>query len=138
MSGGKPERHPSDVEHAIWFWQISGDISRLVWVLRSDRALSDADRNTIADFIEGKLKLPRGRPPFSSEFLNARARLLPQRAAAVEADRLKDEWRRMGPPAGIAKKDIGRMAIRAAAKQFGVPEDDVIRRMRLPKSKRYD
>src|SRR5438128_2555307 len=91
-------------EFAIWVYQLSGKIDDLVWVLRSPiHALTLSDRNLIANYLEGKIKLPRGRPPLAPLMDHKRTRLLPIRAAAFEADRLKSEWRENGPPEGVRK-----------------------------------
>lgn len=103
----------TDVENALWSYRMFGDTERLEWVLRSGRPLSDGDRNLIADFIGGKIRLPRGRPPLAHLLSPMRIRNLPLRAAAGEVDRLKATLRKTGRVRGIHDQ-----AIQAAVKQY--------------------
>jgi hypothetical protein len=127
----------TDLERTLYWWRHCGDISLFLWTIRSDRPLTASDRNLIADFIEEKIKRPRGRLPGLRSKIIA-LRNLPLRAAAVECDRLKDEWRKNGGPAGTRRSELPRLALTNAAGKYGVRVDSLAARMRLPLSKRYN
>jgi hypothetical protein len=50
-------------EGAVWRWRQYGKAAPIAAYLRSGRELSPADREWLAGFIEGTIRLPRGRPP---------------------------------------------------------------------------
>jgi hypothetical protein len=128
----------SEIEDALYWLRMSGDLSSFLRAIRSDRPLTAGDRNLIADYIEGKIKMPKGKPPLANRISNARTRLLPLRAAAFECDRLKKEWRENGGPAGVSPRDLPKKALEIAAKQYRVNVDALAARMRLPLSRRYE
>jgi hypothetical protein len=48
---------------AVWYWRQYGKRDWIAAYLRSERPLSPEDREWLASFVEGTIKLPRGRPP---------------------------------------------------------------------------
>jgi len=54
---------------AVGYWQTWGRSDLIAAYLRSDRPLLPDEREWLAGFVEGKIKLPRGRPPgFNSKY----------------------------------------------------------------------
>ena len=135
--GDKSQQPESQVEVAINSWRLFGNKQNLVNLIRSDHPLTKRDRELIADVIEGKIKLGKGKPPLAYLLSRQRIRNMPISAAAFECDRLKSEWRKNGPPAGVKRGDIPKTALKQAARQFKVPEDALAARLRLPLEKRY-
>ena len=86
-----------------------GSATRLVAFLRSDYPLSQYCRNSLADYIEGKMKKSKGRP---KRRIGAPANL-PMLYAACDVDRYKRVWRlRYGRTRGIHEEAIEKSAER--------------------------
>ena len=84
-------------QDAVWLAGHQGDKQQLLDMLRSDFPLSADDKKYLADFIEGKLKRPRGRPPLvraTDELRNPD--LAAVKRAAFYVERLKHDARKEG------------------------------------------
>jgi hypothetical protein len=53
------------MQHAIRYYQRHGSKHRISWLLRSGLPLTPGDRELLADLIDGKIRLKRGRPPLA-------------------------------------------------------------------------
>lgn len=64
----------TELEFAGTLWELShkGRNAPLIAYLRSDKPLRPRDRDHLADYLEGKLKRKRGRPPGGKSLLNLR------------------------------------------------------------------
>ena len=78
---------------AVFAWRTMGAADEIAYFLRSDQTLSPGDRDWLALFIEGKIRLPRGKPPLWW-FRHDNARLCIEVAAFEVAWR--SEERRVG------------------------------------------
>lgn len=77
-----------DFQAAIYDAAFLGRTEGLAALLRSDRVLSPEDRAFLADYVEGRLKRPKGRPA------GARAwQIKPTKVAASYAERYLRVWR---------------------------------------------
>jgi hypothetical protein len=101
--------HSISMKHAIWSWQIFGHTKSIAWVLRSGRELTQTDRDWLADFVEGKVKLPPGKPP-AAYLLNG-YRTLAIEAAENEVRHRLAEARGVGSsPRGFTDRTIANVA----------------------------
>jgi hypothetical protein len=106
---------------AIWTWQMFGQTDDIAGVLLSGDDLSQADREWLADYVQGKIRLPRRKPPLA-HLLQAH-KTLAVTAAANEVRRLISEW----TAAGQKRPGLNAKAIDAAAAKFcpaGIANDD--------------
>src|SRR5947207_3134276 len=86
--------HSRSIKYGIWSWQMFGQTDVIAWVLRSGRELTQTDRDWLADFVEGKVRLPPGKPPLAY-MLNSH-RTLAIEAAEIEVKRRVAEARAGG------------------------------------------
>jgi hypothetical protein len=103
LSFGISEGHSRSMAHAIWTWKMFGEaaIADIAWVLRSGCELTQTDRDWLADFIDGKVKLPPGKPPLAHLLIGHRN--LAIEAAENEVKRRSSDARAAGiSPRGIA------------------------------------
>ena len=105
---------------AILSWQLSGNPSDIAYILRSDLPLTNADRQWLADYLEGKKRLPRGKP-YWARFRKTRKRFYIEKAAG-EARRLIEEWTAKGQK----RRGLKSRAIEAAVKMHCPPDMDLI------------
>jgi hypothetical protein len=105
--------HSRSIKYGIWSWQMFGQTDVVAWVLRSGRELTQTDRDWLADFVEGKVRLPPGKPPLAY-MLNSH-RTLAIEAAEIEVKRRVAEARADGSSSrGLTERTI----IAVAAKWF--------------------
>jgi hypothetical protein len=78
-----------EVQSAIYDAAHFGDTERLAALLRGNRPLSSEDRAYLADYVEGKLRRPRGRPAGAGAW-----QFKPTKVAADFAERYLRVWRR--------------------------------------------
>ena len=97
---------------AVGHWRSWGRSDLIAAYLRSDRPLLSDEREWLAGFVEGKIKLPRGRPPG----FNSKSSEL-QSALAVAAFHVKEsilQW----TAAGEKRRGLNAKAIEAAAAKW--------------------
>jgi hypothetical protein len=83
----------AEVQMAIWQYRAGYGTGGIIKALRDrGRPLPVEDCNLIADFVEGKFKLPKGRTLAAARRAAKKTKLL--RVAAWEVDRLKEQWRK--------------------------------------------
>jgi hypothetical protein len=111
--------HSKSFAHAIWIWEKFGKVEGrrdIAWVLRSDRELTPRDREWLADYIEGKISLPAGKPPHV-HLLKGNKNLAIE-AAAGEVERLVEEW----VAAGEKRRGLKPRAIKSAVEKYCPPD----------------
>jgi hypothetical protein len=107
---------------AIEHYRLFGEKDWIIESLRrSDVKLTMTDRNLVADLIEGKIKLPRGRPP-RAHLLHG-GKTVDMEAAANEVARLKAEWR----AAGGKVRGTHDRAIEMAVKKYCPPDKNPLK-----------
>ena len=81
----------AQVQMATWAYRAGYGTGGIIKALRDrGRPLPIEDCNLIADFVEGKFKLPKGRTLAAARRAAKKTKLL--RMAAWEVDRLKEQW----------------------------------------------
>jgi hypothetical protein len=106
---------------AIFSWRMSGNLMDIATTLRSDQPLTKSDREWLAEYLEGKKRLRRGKPPWA-RLRKTRKRFYIEQAAG-EAKRLIDEWTAKGQK----RRGLKSRAIEAATKKHCPPEMDPIK-----------
>jgi len=96
----------------VWYWREYGWVGGIAAFLRSERPLSPDDREWLARFVEGKVRLPRGRPPgFNKQDTPL------QRALAIAAFYVKESISKW-TAAGEKRRGLTAKAIEAAAAEW--------------------
>jgi hypothetical protein len=83
-----------EFDGTLWEAIHRGRTSRLIEYIRSDKPLRPRDRDHLADYLEGKLKRKKGRPPGGKNVLNLRN-------VAVLVEFYKTKLRESGMRSGI-------------------------------------
>lgn len=84
---------------ALWEWIHERRKAPLIAYIRSDKPLRPRDREYLADYLDGKVKRKRGRPPGGTE--SRQIRFLAGLVRAVKAD-----WRKRGQRYRIHNKAV--------------------------------
>jgi hypothetical protein len=89
-----------------------GQKDEMAWVLRGGRELTQTDRDWLADFWEGKIKLPKKKPPHADLLIGYRT--LAIEAAANEVKRRVSE----ALAAGDSPRDLTKNTIADVAAEY--------------------
>lgn len=104
--------HRRSFPGAFRHWREYGKVDLIAAFLRSERPLSPDDREWLAGFVEGKIRLPRGRPPgFKDQYTPL------QRALALAAFDVKESISKW-TAAGEQRRGLNAKAIEAAAVEW--------------------